>query len=67
MSGVRYAGGIDLGGTKIQAIVVDSENDVLGAVAPSDAARRRPAGRRRRDGRSAARGGRRGGHRDRSR
>ena len=42
---MRY-GGIDLGGTKIQAVViVDEDHSVLGAGAPADAAPGRPAGR----------------------
>ena len=44
----RY-GGIDLGGTKIQAVVVDEHHEVLGSVAPPDADRRaaRPTSRSR--------------------
>ena len=43
-------GGIDLGGTKIQAAVVDegADNTVLGAQARSDAAQGRPEGDRQR-------------------
>ena len=43
-----HLGGIDLGGTKIQAVVVDEDHSVLGSCAPADAdrtvARRRGGG-----------------------
>ena len=45
-------GGIDLGGTKIQAVVVDAEHQVLGQARRPTPDRGRPAGRRRRDGRA---------------
>ena len=44
-------GGIDLGGTKIEAIVVDADNTVLGSARHPDARYRRACGRRHRDGR----------------
>ena len=64
MSGVAR-GGIDLGGTKIQAIVVDSGNDVLGEARRPTPQEGGPARRRRGDGRVHAGGGRRGGVRER--
>ena len=50
-------GGIDLGGTKIEAIVVDADNKVLGQARRADADRGRPRGRRRADGRGDDGGG----------
>ena len=49
-----HRGGIDLGGTKIEAIVVDDGNTVLGPVAASDADRGRACRRRRPDVRGHA-------------
>ena len=54
----RY-GGIDLGGTKIQAVVVDDAHDGARLRAPPDADHRGPCRRRARDGRRGARGARR--------
>ena len=51
-------GGIDLGGTKIQAVVVGDDHERARRVAPRDADDRRAAGRGRRDGARAERGGR---------
>ena len=51
-------GGIDLGGTKIQAVIVDARNEVVGEARLADADHRRPDRRGRGDGRDAAPGGR---------
>ena len=55
-------GGIDLGGTKIQAVVVDAEHDVLGSRGPTPTSGG-PQDVADGDGRRAARGGRRRGRR----
>ncbi len=55
-------GGIDLGGTKIQAVVVDEDYNALGSARRADPDERRAGGRRGRDGDGAeGRGGGRGG------
>ena len=61
---MTLCGGLDLGGTKVQAVVVGPDDDVLGQRAPADADDRRPRRRRRRDGPCALRGRRTGRHRD---
>ena len=58
-------GGIDLGGTKIQAVVVDDDYQVLGEARLPTPDRGRPSRRRRGDGRRPARGCGRRGRRDR--
>ena len=58
-------GGIDLGGTKIQAVVVDAAHVVLGQARHPTPTTGGPAGRRGRDGRGDDGGGERGRRRDR--
>ena len=61
---MAYRGGIDLGGTKIQAVIVDEAQRGRRPGAPSDADDGRPGRRRGRDRGHAARGGGRGRRRD---